>query len=147
MAEWITCVVRIRTTRDGGGRACGIVIGMGDNPQQALHVLRSEAERLAQQAAPEAQEVTKKADPELPEYVRARLEKARDPHNPSPRRVAARPLDSSGRPVEPGNSGPGTVALSTSGPREWRFEVVDVRLTQDGGGGWLAYGTLALELP
>src|SRR5271165_3658534 len=138
MGDWIASVVRIRTTCDGGGRACGIVTGMGTNPQQALDVLRREAERLAQQAGPGAQEVTKKAAPELTAYARRRLQEAREAReSPDPRRVATPPRDSSGRVVESGNSGPRTVARSSSGPREWRFEVVDVRLTpalmQDGG--------------
>src|SRR5260370_42658387 len=55
MRDWITRVVRIRTTHDGAGRARGIVTGMGATPRLALAELRREAEGLAQQAGPGAQ--------------------------------------------------------------------------------------------
>src|SRR6266851_595519 len=55
MRDWITRVVRIRTTHDGACRARGIVTGMGATPRLALAELRREAEGLAQQAGQEAQ--------------------------------------------------------------------------------------------
>src|SRR5260370_1744289 len=67
MVERIARVVRIRTTRDGGGRACGIVTGMGATPQLALAELRREAEGLAQQAGQEAKEAAEKAAQEAAE--------------------------------------------------------------------------------
>jgi hypothetical protein len=61
MVDSAARVVRIRTTQDDGGRACGIVTGTGATPQLALAALRREAEGLAQQAGQEANEVFEKA--------------------------------------------------------------------------------------
>ena len=160
MVDSAARVVRIRTTQDDGGPACGIVTGMGATPQLALDELRHEAEGLAQQAGREANEVFEKAGPgglyaAAKEKARKAAEKtggwkpsmeerrsAKTPryvHGPpegAPRRMAS-------------GSGPPGVVPSWSRPREWRFEVVDVRLTpalmEGEGSGWLAYGTLAWE--
>src|SRR5216683_1536940 len=150
MRDWITRVVRIRTTHDGAGRARGIVTGMGATPRLALAELRREAEGLAQQAGQEAQaaqaarEAAEKAAEEPAEVARRRAQDLPD----GGRRASA--LRTSGRP-EPARpaSGQRSVIPVDSGPPEWRFEVVDVRLTpalmEGGGSGWLAYGTLARE--
>ena len=63
MVDSAARVVRIRTTQDDGGPACGIVTGMGATPELALDELRHEAEGLAQQAGREANEVFEKAGP------------------------------------------------------------------------------------
>jgi hypothetical protein len=121
MVDWTARVVGIRTTRDGGGRACGIVTGMGATPQLALDDLRSEAEGLAQQVGQEATEAAK-ADWEAAKQAAGR--RGEPPPPVLPWRSATKRLD-------------------------YRFEVVDVRLTptlmEDGGSGWLAYGTLVHE--
>lgn len=156
-------VVGIRTTRDGGGRACGIVTGMGSTPQVALDELQRAAEDLGQQPAQEAEEAAKadreaavKANREAVE--KAEQERAKEalrearrreqalkagvnpgPVKPSGRHSSARPRG--GQPWAPGGgSVPRRPAPSGSVPRraapgswgppwEWRFEVVDVRLT------------------
>jgi hypothetical protein len=157
MGDWIARVVRIRTTRDGGGHACGIVTGMGATPQLALAELRREAEGLAEQAGEEAKEAAGKAaqaaagkaDEEAAEAARRRAQDRAASVHPVPARSSGRPASALGFGVAPSSSGPRRVVPSSSGPREWRFEVVDVRLMpalmEGRGSGWLAYGTLAWE--
>src|SRR5260370_8232272 len=97
MRDWITRVVRIRTTHDGAGRARGIVTGMGATPRLALAELRREAEGLAQQAGQEAQaaqaarEAAEKAAREAAQKAAAEPAQAppRPPHTPPP--AARRP--------------------------------------------------------
>jgi hypothetical protein len=154
MRDWIARVVRIRTTCDGAGRARGIVTGMGATPQLALAELRREAEGLAQQAGQEAQAAREAAEKAARKAAAEAAEKAAEVARrraqdltDGGRRVSARLA--SGRP-EPQMAGGQRSAIPVdSGPPEWRFEVVDVRLTpalmEGGGSGWLAYGTLAWE--
>ena len=163
MGDWIARVVRFRTTRDGRGRACGIVTGMGATPQVALAELRREAEELAQQAGQADEEAAQKADQEAAQRAaqgaderrrqQAAKEARRPAQGPGPKGhpVAAEPRGPDGELIRvvPGTSRPPRVVPSSTGPREWRYEVVDVRLTpapmKGGGSGWLAYGTLARE--
>lgn len=143
MVEWTARVVMIRTTRDGDGRWCGIVTGMGATPELALAELRREGEALGQQVgqeAAQAAQVAKKAAKKAADDRRAEIrhrEAARDGVHRPPAGFQQQAEESVGdKPQD-------------DGPRYWRFEVVDVRLTpapEEGGrSGWLAYGTLAWE--
>jgi hypothetical protein len=154
MVDSAARVVRIRTTQDDSGGACGIVTGMGATPQLALDELRHEAEGLARQAGREANEVFEKAGPGG--LGAASKEKARKAAGKTgawkPERRSAETSGLVHGPPEGARrrmAGPPGVVPSWSRPREWRFEVVDVRLTpglmEGGGSGWLAYGTLAWE--
>jgi hypothetical protein len=164
MVNWTASMTRMRTTHDGSGRAYGIVTGMDVTPAAALAALKREAEALAQNAgeraakAAEAAEQAAEAAAKNPPPPRARVMAPPHawPHVPGPstpadpklppgaRRVAATRLPEEGaRPVQPVPAEP-----HDDRPRSYVFEVVDVRLTpavtEDGGSGWLAYGTLAL---
>jgi CO/xanthine dehydrogenase Mo-binding subunit len=146
MVQWAADVVRMRTTHDGNGGACGVVTGMGATAEAALAALRREAEALAQQLgeqAVQADEAAEKASDDRRVQARRReLEKLREEK-----------LSRGVHPVPTGHQ----LEMEESrrrkprdkGPWYWRFEVVDVRLTpglmEGGGSGWLAYGTLALE--
>jgi hypothetical protein len=149
MVQWAADVVRIRTTHDGSGRACGIVTGMGATAEAALAALGRQADALAQlegKRAAQAAEAAEAAEEAAREAAYARFLETRNEEMLS--HGGARPVTQSeiryrqqqeaarGKPRE-------------DGPRRWQFEVVDVRLAPapaEGGGGWLAYGTLAWEV-
>jgi hypothetical protein len=167
-------VVGLRTTNGASGPARCIVTGMGATPELALAVLRQAAEEEAQRAGERAAQAAealeaditreREARQERPEKDRLREERRRQEERretyykqhpehrghgvpawvlgPRTEEVAGDKL----RPVKPPDDVPRDV-----GPREYWFEVVDVRLTpapgEGGGGGWLAYGTLAREGP
>jgi hypothetical protein len=149
MSDWTARVVRIRTTHDGSGRACGIVTGMGATPVRALAELRREAQELAQQEGPAAQAAgpTRRARP-------GRVSQTATPTNTAlvaKQIVRGQGGRSSGRAAttEELQGGWGGLEPASSEPQVLRFEVVDVRLTpgamEGGGNGWLAYGTLLRE--
>jgi hypothetical protein len=135
-------VVRIRTTQDHYGRVCGIVTGTGATPQDALDELRNEASKLAQQAGQERNEP-------LEEAAAARARRAAEEAAQKAQQEARRPVKSRWESGPPGGRRRPAEPSSGSGAREWRFEVVDVRLTPAVLEGrtivWLAYGTLAWE--
>lgn len=162
--------MRLRTTSGASGSACGIVTGMGATPELALGVLRQAAEEEARRAgesaaqAAEALEADIKMEREArwkrevkdrPRLQAERLEEYYKQH-PEHRGMGAPPwvlrprtekvAGDKPRPVKPPDDVPRGV-----GPREYWFEVVDVRLTyapgEGGASGWLAYGTLAWEGP
>jgi hypothetical protein len=155
MVNWTASVARIRTTHDGSGRAYGIVTGMGVIPTAALAALQGEAETQAAKAAEatarqeaEARQMAAAKKPPAPRTTAvaplwAKPSGARSDES-AERRVPARPRGEKPRPVKPAPAKP-----QDDGPRHYVFEVVDVRLTpakmEDGGSGWLAYGTLAWE--
>jgi hypothetical protein len=133
--NWVARVVGVRTTSDGAGSAWGVVAGMGGTPEQALAELRSEAESVLVREAGAVREANAEAD------EKAEKERAEG----FERWLKARPHAPRGDEVPP--------HLAPRGPRrepeERRFEVVDVRLVpgvmENGGSGWLVYGTLVRE--
>lgn len=147
MADWTASVVRMRTTSSDGGDAVGIVTGTGATPEQALAALRQQAEQLAQQAGEQAAEAADRADKRAAERTARAAKEAEDRRRAELQR---RMRESGGegirvvgprRPAQP----PETASV-TPARRDFRFEVIDVRLTpapQDAHtSGWLAYGTL-----
>jgi hypothetical protein len=160
--DWKAGVVTLRTTNDAAGRAVCIVTGMGATPELALVKLRKAAEKETQRVgeqtaqAAEAHETDvmretkarqeREEDDRFREEVRRweeRLKRYYDEHPGTrdtgvPHIVGPRPT----RAVKPPDDEP-----RDAGPREYWFEVIDVRLTPTPGKGerseWLAYGTLA----
>jgi hypothetical protein len=135
--RWVARVVRIRTTHDVGGPTYGVATGMGATPQLALDELQREARTLAQKAA---QEAVSRGEQPPTLYIPPGSSPTTRPAWQSPPPVSA----PTARPAwEPPTTRPAWETL------DYRFEVVDVRLTpalmEDGGSGWLAYGTLAHE--
>jgi hypothetical protein len=136
MVEWTVRVVRIRTTHDGGGRECGVVMGMGATGELALAELRREGEALGQRLAQEAAEAFEANEARIraAEEDRREREAARGHHTI--------PIEAWRRQQAPRWAG-----RLAKWPRYWWFEVTDVRLTpalmEGGGSGWQAYGTLA----
>lgn len=140
---------------------------MGATPELALEVLRQAAEEEAQRAGESAAQAAaaleadinrereagrKRAEEDRKRSRAKRLEEYYKQHpedrgrgypawlSPRTEKVAG----DKPRPVKPPDDAPRGV-----GPRGYWFEVVDVRFTpapgEDGGSGWLAYGTLAWE--
>jgi hypothetical protein len=155
MSDWAARVVVIRTTDDGGGRACGIVTGMGATPVAALGELRREAQELAQQEGPAAQAATPAGPAWRPRPRRSRsVAWAATPTNTDlagAAMVRAQGGGNRGRAATAADHARGWGGLepASSEPQVLRFEVVDVRLTpgvmEGGVSGWLAYGTLIRE--
>ena len=133
--DWVARVVGVRTTSVGAGSAWGVVAGMGGTPGQALAELRGEAESVLAREAGAVREANAEAD------EKAEQERAEG----FERWLKARPHAARGDEVPP--------HLAPRGPRrepeERTFEIVDVRLVpgvmENGGSGWLAYGTLVRE--
>jgi hypothetical protein len=120
--------VTIRTTSDGPGHPHGIATGLGPSPGLALSALKQEAQAQAERAASRHERATA----------------------PVPRPTSAPEASSAGRrtsaaAVEGAGRGPALSPLPGDS-REWRFEVVGVRLMpgviEGEQSGWLAYGTL-----
>lgn len=156
--------MKLRTTSGASGSALCIVTGMDTAPELALGALRQAAEEEAQRAGERAAQADEALEAKIMKETEARRERekgdrlreerrrAEEYHKLHPEHHAAgvpaparrRPEKVAGdkRPVRPADDVPSDV-----GPREYRFEVVDVRLTpaseEGGGSGWLAYGTLA----
>jgi hypothetical protein len=152
MAEWTVSLVRMRTTNSGGGNAVGIVTGVGATAEQALNALRQQAEQRAQQAARQATEAADRAD-QLAAERKARRAKQSEARLQAER--TRRMQEGGGRGIRmparsPRPAQPPETADVTPTRRDWRFEVIDVRLTlppEDAKtAGWLAYGTLTFAL-
>ena len=114
--------VTIRTTSDSSGHPHGIVTGLGLRPELALEELKQDAQTQAENAA------KPHSTPDAPRP-------ASDSH------VETAEERKRGRKVS-------TTRIKIPGPKQWRFEVVDVRLVPaviEGKNGWLAYGTLLSE--
>jgi hypothetical protein len=151
MVEWITRLEMIRTTADGGGGWCGVVMGMGATPELALAELRGQGEELARRLVQEEAEAFEAAEAVKAAKAAGRLAEARDAYEA--RRIKV--LEEEHRHVVPWEAvleGEKRQAWRGLEPRDdrprlCRFEIVDVRLTpapEEGGrDGWLAYGTLA----
>jgi hypothetical protein len=152
MSDWAAFVVRVRTTDDGSGRACGIVTGMGATPVAALEALGRRAQELAQQEGPAASP----ASPATPDW-RPRPGRRSQAATSANTRLTARAMiraqggGNRGRPAtdEEARRARGEPEPASSGPQVLRFEVVDVRMTpgvmEGGVSGWLAYGTLVRQ--
>jgi hypothetical protein len=170
MRDWKAGVATLRTTSNAAGRARCIVTGIGATPELALVELRKAAEKEAQRAgervaqaaeAREAHEANVMRETEaqqeraeedrFQEEVRRweeRLERYYREH-PGTRGTGV-PVHAVGpRPTRAANRNKRDDEPRDAGPREYWFEVIDVRLTpapgKGGGRGWLAYGTLAWE--
>jgi hypothetical protein len=147
MVEWTAQVEMIRTTYDGSGGWCGVVTGMGGNPEQALAELRRRAQELARRLiqeeaeAYEADKTDKAAKSEAEERAAYKAESDRVQKQEHRVRVPYEAMKAGQRRIYPDRQ------PQDEGPRLFRFEVVDVRLTpapeEDGRSAWLAYGTLA----
>lgn len=142
---------------------------MGATPELALEALREAAKEEAQRAGERAAQTDEALEAKVKGETEARRERAKEdelreecrraeerrkvhgelyPKRPPgakpvpPRRRTEKVAGDEPRPVRPPEDVPRDV-----GPREYWFEVVDVRLTpapgEGGGSGWLAYGTLA----
>jgi hypothetical protein len=114
--------VTIRTTSDSSGHPHGIVTGLGLRPEWALEELKQDAQTQAKNAA--------------------KLHSTRDAPRPSSdSHVETAEERERGRKLYP-------TRVKAPDPKQWRFEVVDVRLVPamiEGKNGWLAYGTLLSE--
>ena len=147
MVEWTAQVEMIRTTCDGSGGWCGVVTGIGGNPEQALAELRRRGQELARLLVQEEAEAyeTDKADKaaksEAQERAAYKAESDRVQKEEHLVRVPYEAMKAGQRRIYPDRQ------PRDEGPRLFRFEIVDVRLTpapeEDGRSGWLAYGTLA----
>jgi hypothetical protein len=147
MVEWTAQVEMIRTTRDGSGGWCGVVTGMGGNPEQALAELRRRGQELARRLVQEKAEAheTDKADratkSEADERAAYKAESDRVQKEEHRVRVPYEAMKAGQRRAYSYRQ------PRDEGPRLFRFEVVDVRLTpapeENERSGWLAYGTLA----
>lgn len=147
MVEWTAQVEMIRTTCDGSGDWCGVVTGMGSNPELALAELRRRGQELARRLVQEKAEAYERdkadraAKSDAEERAAYKAESDRMQKDEHRVRVPYETMKAGQRRAYPYRE------RRDEGPRLFRFEVVDVRLTpapeENERSGWLAYGTLA----
>ena len=147
MRDWKAGVATLRTTSDAAGRARCIVTGIGATPELALVELRKAAEKETQRAgerAAQAAEAREAHEADVMRETKAQQERAEEDRFRKELHRWEKRLEEYYR-NHPGTRGTGVpVAVGPrptravkppddeprdAGPREYRFEVIDVRLT------------------